>query len=92
MSNDAIPKDVQIVRQPLVIMFVNDDGKLECHIHPPFDYTHEHYGLLVCDLVRHIAGMFNVPENKIWHWVEKERRHPTDTPKQVRGLRSTAQH
>jgi hypothetical protein len=66
-----------VIRQPLIIMFQKDDGVVECRIHPPFDYTHQHYGLLVCDLVRHIAGMFGVHEDKVWYWVEKERRRPT---------------
>lgn len=66
-----------IVEKPLVIIFENAAGQQEIRIHPPFDYQHGHYGLLVCDLVRHIAAMFKVPEDKIWYWVDKERARPT---------------
>lgn len=71
-----IPPGAELIERPLILMFQNGD-KVECRIHPPFDHTHQHYGILVCDLVRHIADMFGVPEDKVWYWVEKERRHPT---------------
>jgi hypothetical protein len=68
-----------VVERPLVIIYQADDGNTIAHIHPPFDWTHQHYGLLICDLVRHVAAVFHVPEDKIWYWVEKERRRPTTT-------------
>ena len=33
--------------------------------------------LLVCDLVRHIALMHNVPEESVWECVDEERYQPT---------------
>jgi len=66
------------ITAPLVIMFKADDGNVVCHLHPPDDYDHRHYGLLVCDLVRHIANAFKVDEDGVWEWVDKERhRHTT---------------
>src|SRR5215831_11611184 len=50
-----------IVTQPLVIMFKDDDGKVLCHLYPD-EMDHRHYGLLVCDLVRHVAAAFRVAE------------------------------
>lgn len=47
------PREMRI-DNPLVIVF-QAEGKTFYNIHPPAHYTHEHYGLLVCDLVRHIA-------------------------------------
>ncbi len=38
---------------------------------------YEDYGILVARFVRHIANCFNVPEGKVWEWVDKERCHPT---------------
>jgi len=38
-----------MIATPLVIMFEADDG-VNCHIHSPDGYTHERYGLLICDL------------------------------------------
>jgi hypothetical protein len=72
-----------IVTQPLVIMFKDEDGKILCHLYPE-DLDHRHYGLLVCDLVRHVAAAFKVEEKDVWDWVDKERHKPTTD---VRTLR-----
>ena len=66
-----------VIEQPLVIMF-EADGGIVCHIHPSKKASsHEHYGLLICDLVRHVANAFKVDESDVWEWVDKERRDPT---------------
>jgi len=64
------------ITAPLVIMF-ECDGKIVCHIHPRPQDSHKSYGLLVCDLVRHLAGAFKVDEDDVWEWVDKERHHHT---------------
>jgi hypothetical protein len=65
------------IEQPLVIMF-EADGQVVCHIHPSKTASsHEHYGLLICDLVRHVARAFKVDEADVWEWVDKERHSPT---------------
>ena len=67
-----------VVKSPLVIMFENEDGGVTCHLHPSDRCpSHESYGLLVTDLVRHVARKFSVDEEDVWEWVDKERRHPT---------------
>jgi hypothetical protein len=40
-----------IIEKPLVLMF-EADGKVVTHIHPG-SHNYQHYGLLICDLVRH---------------------------------------
>ena len=65
-----------MVTKPLVLMF-EQDGKTICHIHPAKGYDHQQYGLLICDLVRHISRAFHVDENYGWEWVDKERSNPT---------------
>ena len=73
------------VKQPYVIMFKPDGGKdIITHIHKG-DIDYKGYGLLVCDLVRHVAAAFDVPEDDVWEWVDKERYHHTIT---LRGLDS----
>jgi hypothetical protein len=57
-------------------MFRQDDNVV-CHIHPDKDDSHRHYGLLICDLVRHVAKAFKVHEDDVWEWVDKERDRPT---------------
>jgi len=63
---------------PLVLMFHDDTGtKVICHIHPPPGTDYRGFGLLICDLTRHVAKAFGVEEDEVWEWVEKERRNPT---------------
>jgi hypothetical protein len=66
------------IESPLAIMF-ETGGKVTCAIHPPSGYTHEHYGLLVCDFIRHVARAFRRDESDVWEWVEREWHHPTTT-------------
>ena len=61
--------------QPLVIIFESDDGVI-FNIHPQ-GYHYGCYGLLVCDLVSHIARAFGVEEDDVWEWVDRERKDPT---------------
>ncbi len=66
------------IENPLVIMFADERGEVVCHLHPSERCpTHETYGLLVADLVRHVARTFDVGEEDVWEWVDKERHHPT---------------
>jgi hypothetical protein len=65
-----------LLENPLVVMY-QQDGKLVCQIHPAKGIDHKHYGLVICDLVRHVARAFRVDEDDVWKWVDKERRHPT---------------
>jgi hypothetical protein len=65
-----------MLTDPLVVIF-RQGGQVVCNIHPAKDIDHRHYGLLVCDLVRHVARAFRVGEDEVWKWVDKERRRPT---------------
>jgi len=66
------------IENPLVIMFEAPDGEVVCHVHPSKRArSHQEYGILICDLVRHVAGAFKVKEDAVWEWVDKERRHHT---------------
>ena len=67
----------QVIENPLVIIFRDASGGNVFHIYPPQEFDHRHYGILICDLVRHVARMMNVPEEDIWEWVDKERNRPT---------------
>ena len=71
------PPTTQLAVNPLVIMFEAPDKNVVCHIHPAKGYDHQMYGLLVCDLVRHVARAFKVEEDDVWEWVDKERHGPT---------------
>src|SRR5437870_2041891 len=74
----APPSETSRIENPLMIMFADERGDVVCHLHPSERCaTHETYGLLIADLVRHVARAFNVGEEDVWEWVDKERRHPT---------------
>ena len=65
--------------QPLIIMFQNPGEGVSCHIYPGGGWiNHKHYGILICDLVRFVAGAFNVTEDDVWEWIDKERHNPSD--------------
>lgn len=65
------------VKQPYVVMFKPEgQNDIVTHIFKG-DLSYQGYGLLVCDLVRHVAAAFGVQEDDVWEWVEKERDHPT---------------
>ncbi len=75
-SEPDAPHDVIRVCEPYLITYTDGHG-VTCRIHPPPGYTYKEYGLLVCDLVRHVARAFNVDDNAVWKWVDRERRNPT---------------
>lgn len=73
-----------IVHKPLLIVFEDDGGKQVTEMRPSETYGYQAYGLIICDVVRHAARAFGVPEAAVWEWVDKERVKPTggiDTPK-----------
>ncbi len=65
----------QIVNS-LVIIFKNEEGGLTCAIHPDENYKPSVYGVIVNDLVQHIANCFGVREAEVWKWIDDERFHP----------------
>jgi hypothetical protein len=74
-----MPKDqeqVMIIENPLIIVFKEGDKNI-FRIDNREDDGHQGYGLLICDLVRHVAKAFKVDEDDVWRWVDGERYHPT---------------
>jgi hypothetical protein len=63
------------ITNPLVIVF-EQDGQVQTHLHTE-GRNFEQYGILIADLVRHVANAFSVRENEVWEWVDKERYHQT---------------
>ena len=64
------------MKRPLVIMSETPDGKVEITLAPGDDerlQTYQGFVSLLCDLARHIAGAFDVPEEKVWASIERER-------------------
>jgi hypothetical protein len=64
------------IEKPLIICFENDEGNIRTHLYPG-QRGYEQYGILITDVVRHVANAFKVHENDIWEWVDKERYRQT---------------
>jgi hypothetical protein len=60
----------------LVVMQTPEDKSIVTSIFKS-DISHEGFGLVICDIVRHVAAAYRVEEDDIWEWVEKERHHHT---------------
>jgi hypothetical protein len=65
------------IKDPLVIMCSDDDNNVTCVLGEKPGMDHRAYGLLICDLVRHVSNCYKVTEADVWEWVDKERHHNT---------------
>jgi hypothetical protein len=70
-----VAESLMQITNPLIIVFENDD-KLQTHLYPG-ERSHKEYGVMIADIVRHVANAFKVSENDVWEWVDKERYHQT---------------
>jgi hypothetical protein len=79
MRGKYIERGVMEIKTPLVIMFEDErTNNVICHLHPSETCcTYRYYGLLTCDLARHVAKCFDAEEEQVWEWVDKERKKPT---------------
>ena len=68
------------IANPYVIMFDNGHGT-ETRIHPQLGDSYQKYGLLIADLIRHVARCFAVDEREVVEWVNREMSKPTTTIK-----------
>ena len=67
MSDDSF---IHVLRQ--------SDGKILVMLRQPEpNWGPPHFGLVICDIARHVAAAFNVHEDEVWEWVDKERAHHT---------------
>lgn len=62
--------------EPRVFICEMPDKTLQTRLYVG-NLRYEHYGLIVCDLVRHVAAAFKVDEDDVWTWVDRERHHHT---------------
>lgn len=76
-------KEPMQIKNPLVIVFQNDDENIQTHLFPG-EHSYKQYGILIADLVRHVANAFNVHENDVWEWVDKERYHQTSPVTEIK--------
>ena len=71
-------KTVIELKDPLLIVCKDKAiGKCVTTITRPPDSSYQSYGLLIADCIRHVARAFNVGEDQVIDWVNKELRNPT---------------
>jgi hypothetical protein len=71
------------IKSPLIISFKNNDGQILTHLYPE-DMDYKGYGILIADIVRHVANAFKVREEQVWEWVDKERDKPTSPVTEIK--------
>jgi hypothetical protein len=73
-------EEIKRIENPLIVCYEQPDASVMTLIHTTEKCNrYELFGLLVCDIVRHVAAAFKVSEDDVWEWVDKERyRHTTD--------------
>jgi hypothetical protein len=63
------------IEDPLIVVFEN--GKdIQSRLYSG-ERGYRQYGILIADVVRHVANAFKVHESDVWEWVDKERYNPT---------------
>lgn len=83
LKKDDIPEGANVlaIHQPVIIVDKLPDETLNTLIFSEavsdVQEPHAAIGLIVCDIVRHAARAFNVDEEDIFAWLDKERDNPT---------------
>jgi hypothetical protein len=69
--------EVNTIDKPWLVVHEKSDGSVETIIPAPHGATYEMYGLLVADVIRHVARAFRVAETDVVEWINKEMDSPT---------------
>lgn len=75
---NAMDTDAMLQRARLILT-ADDSGKLVCLIRKQPGDVAGHFGIALADCARHVARAFNVDEDEVFGWIEKERLKPTST-------------
>jgi hypothetical protein len=75
---------METIDNPLLVIHRGENSEVKAIVvmHPDLNY--KHYGLIICDAVRHVAMAYGVSEDEVWEYVDKERATPTTTITTVR--------
>lgn len=66
-----------VVEQPQILYFLHE-GKPVCHVWPQDGETHEHFGLMIADIISAVATHFGVERSDVMEWIQKEIDKPTN--------------
>ncbi len=65
-----------------------DGGDLETILAGPEDCNYRHFGLAICDVIRHVANRFDVDEAEVFSWVQREMDDPTTPTQRIDPMRT----
>lgn len=68
-----------VIALPWIIAHEIENAKLQVILAGPPGAGHEQFGLVICDIIRHVAQHFEVDEADVWHWIQREMDKPTTT-------------
>ena len=66
------------IHNPWIIVYepVPKEGMV-CRLHGPPDADYGQFGIVIADVIRHVAKKFDVDEADVLEWVHKEMDEPT---------------
>lgn len=70
--------------KPLVYICKLPNGPFQTHVFKD-GMTHECFGLVIADLIRHVGRAYRVSEDDVFEWVKKEMDKPTTPIESIRG-------
>jgi hypothetical protein len=74
----ADEQQIPIINPWLIVHQPNGKGgSMETILAGPADGSHEKFGLVIADVIRHVANAYGVDEADVLEWVHREMDNPT---------------
>ncbi len=67
----------KMLQRARLILTEDDTGKLVCLIRKQPSDIAGHFGIALADCARHVAKAFDVDEEVVFDWIERERLKPS---------------
>lgn len=71
--------EAQPIENPWIIAHEVEDHKLQVLLIGPAHAKHSHFGLVIADIIGHVALHFDMDAQDILDWVQREIDEPTTT-------------
>jgi hypothetical protein len=77
-GDNIVPQEIRVATQKMyVMMFKDDHGDIQTMLDSDGNGRFKEYGILIADLIRHVAQWFDVDASRVMYWVKKELINPT---------------
>jgi|ETNvirnome_2_130_1030620.scaffolds.fasta_scaffold01225_3 hypothetical protein len=71
--------EATIIEKPWVIAHEIEGGRLQVLLVGPDYAKHQHFGIVIADIIGHVAGHFDMDVQDVLDWVQREIDDPTTT-------------